>query len=124
MATPPSYKNGEWGRPNPARLNDTAALVRKGTYPETLRTWTYNGCMPCETPFIPENTFNRGKAPDVCITPQYGAGMAVVARPGRPVQRNGSPDRNTNVPGSTSSLGGGVAQVHKSGTYQRDTSKG
>lgn len=24
-----------WGRPNPPRLNDTDALVRKGTYPYT-----------------------------------------------------------------------------------------
>lgn len=24
-----------WSRPNPSRLNDTAAIVRKGTYPYT-----------------------------------------------------------------------------------------
>jgi len=115
MADAPSYTNGSWGRPDPSRLNDTAALVRKGTYPETLRTWVYDGCKPCETPMIAENTFNRGKAPDVCIGGQYGAGMGMVARPPAPKQRNGSPDRNVSVPGNESSLGGGVAEVGKSG---------
>lgn len=47
-----------WSRPNPSRLNDTEAIVRKGTYP-----WVY---VPSGTkvPDIltaqtaPENTFN------------------------------------------------------------------
>ena len=112
------YTNGSWGRPNPPRLNDTAALVRKGTYPETLRTWTYDGCPPCETPMVAENTFNRSKAPAICITPPQGAGIAIVVRPPAPVQRNGSPDRNTSVPGSSNSLAGGVAEVERSGKYR------
>lgn len=118
MSDAPSYRNGEWGRPNPARLNDTAALVRKGTYPETLKTWAYDGCKPCETPFIAENVFNRGRAPEVCISAPYGAGMAVMARPPAPKQRNGSPDRNTSVPGNGNSLAGGVGQVERSGRYR------
>jgi hypothetical protein len=110
------YTNGTWGRPNPPRLNDTAAIVRKGTYPYTLKTDQYCGQMPCETPFVAENTFNR-KSPDVCITPPQGAGMAVMARHRMNGNggRGGSPDRNTMVPGSGSSLAGGVAEVHKSG---------
>ena len=112
----PTYTNGTWGRPNPPRLNDTSALVRKGTYPETLRTWQYQGCMPCETPFVAENTFSRNKAPTLCITPPQGAGMAVIARPPAPKQRNGSPDRNTSVPGNSNSLVGGVSEVKRAGT--------
>src|SRR5215467_8640650 len=100
-----------WERPNPSRLNDTAALVRKGTYPETLRTWAYDGCKPCETPMIAENAFGRERSPELCVSGQYGAGMAVVSRPSQIKQRNGSPDRNTSVPGNGNSLGGGVAQV-------------
>ena len=62
----------KWERPNPARLNDTEAIVRKGTYP-----WTYKASgskMPnvLETPFTAENAFtfrspnkfSRATAPD------------------------------------------------------------
>jgi hypothetical protein len=110
------YENGTWGRPDPPRLNDTGALVRKGTYPYALKTDTYCGQMPCETPMIPENTFNK-KSPSVCITPPYGAGMAVISRDRNGNGgRGGSPDRNTSVPGNGNSLAGGVTEVRRSGT--------
>jgi len=91
--------------------------VRKGTYPYALKTSAYCGNMPCETPFLAENTFNKN-APDVCISPPYGAGMAVMVRHRHSNGRGGAPDRNMAVPGSSNSLEGGVNQVEKSGRYR------
>jgi len=117
MANPPSYRNGEWGRPNPSRLNDTSAIVRKGTYPYTLKTAAYCESMPCETPFIPENTFNKN-APDGCIAGPFGAGLAIGLRHRKNGGRGGAPDRDTRVPGAGNSLAGGVSQIEKSGQYK------
>jgi len=44
--------------------------------------------------------------------------MAVMARPPAPKQRNGSPDRNTSVPGNGNSLKGGIGEVERSGRYR------
>jgi|SRR5215471_4071290 len=113
------YENGTWGRPNPPRLSDTSALVRKGTYPETLKTRAYCGEAPCETPFTAENTFNK-RAPSVCITPPYGAGVVIAVRHrnGNGAQ-SGAPDRNTRVPGNSNSLAGGVTETERSGTQNK-----
>jgi len=91
--------------------------VRKGTYPETLKTSAYCGERPCETPFTAENTFNK-RAPEVCVAGPFGAGMAVGVRHRLNGGRGGAPDRNTSVPGSGNSLGGGVVQVERSGRYK------
>jgi hypothetical protein len=67
----------EWARPNPDRLNDTEAIVRKGTYPYALRLRGGVGFAPIETPYLAENTFGKnsgrfrsnGSAPDARETP-------------------------------------------------------
>jgi hypothetical protein len=104
----------KWERPNPARLNDTAAIVRKGTYPYALKTSSYCGSMPCETPFIPENTFSK-RGPDGSVCGPYGAGIMVGLRHRGNGGRGGAPDRDIMVPGAGNSLAGGVTQVEKSG---------
>jgi hypothetical protein len=103
-----------WERPNPSRLNDTSAIVRKGTYPYALKTSAYCDSTPCETPFIPENTFNK-KGPDVAVCGPYGAGLMVGMRRRGNGRRGGSPDRDVQVPGAGNSLAGGVSEVKKSG---------
>jgi len=94
--------------------------VRKGTYDYALKTRAYCGSEPLETPFIAENTFNRG-APRVEVAGPYGAGIVVGSRVNCHDglgSRAGAPDRNARVPGSSNSLEGGVNQVERSGRYR------
>jgi hypothetical protein len=104
-----------WSRPNPDRLNDTAAITRRGIRNTALETSAYCRAEPFETPWIPENAFNRRMLPAVGVSGLYGAGMVGKVRDAYPQSRNGSPDRNTAVPGNGNSLAGGVSQAHKSG---------
>lgn len=105
---------GDWERPNPARLNDTAALVRKGSYPETLETRSYCGVKPFETPWVPENAFNK-KAPMMAVAGPYGGGVVVGVRVDCPPKRGGGADRNGVVPGNRGTLSVGIEAVEKSG---------
>lgn len=92
----------QWERPNPPRLNDTSAIVRKGTYPWQLETQV--GCKSeCEMPFNAENTFARNP-PLMGVCGPYGAGGVIALRtPYR--SRNGRrADGNGTVPGMGSSL--------------------
>lgn len=106
-AAPPPM--APWERPNPPHLNDTSAIVRKGTYPWQLETRL--GCKSeCEMPFNAENTFNRN-SPTVGICGPYGAGGVVAVR--TPYKSNGGrrPDGNGSVPNGGSTLAVGVAQI-------------
>jgi len=104
-----------WERPNPARLNDTSAIVRKGTYNYTLKTSAYCNQEPFETPWVPENAFNRKSLPMMEVAGPYGAGIAVTMR--QPCNQRGgrTPDGNGTVPGNRGTLNVGVAEVEKSG---------
>jgi hypothetical protein len=106
----------KWERPNPARLNDTSAIVRKGTYNYGLKTSAYCNNEPCETPFIPENTFNRKALPMAEVCGPFGSGILVTSRTAYN-QRNGrTPDGNGTVPGNRGTLSVGVEQINKSGS--------
>ena len=104
-----------WERPDPPRMNDTAALVRQGVRSTALKTRSYCGVEPFETPWIPENAFNK-RSPRMEVAGPYGAGIAAAVRENCHTNgRGGAADRNTAVPGNGNSLAGGVAQVRKSG---------
>lgn len=95
-AAPPPM--ARWERPNPSRLNDTSAIVRKGTYPWQLNTTL--GCKSeCEMPFNAENTFARNP-PQAGMCGPYGAGLVVAMRPPSPRRNGMSPDANRTVPRS------------------------
>lgn len=106
-----------------ARLNDTAALQRKGTHPyelllrgeETVASagrWT----SPLETAWNPEHAFNgRGNpAPGLAMSPPMGCGSVVAihtpgssppgATPNGAGRSSPSPDKNRSVPGNGGSL--------------------
>jgi len=111
-AAGPAEPYPQWSRPDPPRLNDTSAIVRKGTYPYV---YAHNqcDCSPCETPYVPENTFNRRNLPMMGACGPYGAGGVITIR--TPYQsRNGrAPDGNGTVPRSSSSLAVAVAEIPK-----------
>ena len=104
-----------WERPNPPHLNSTSAIVRKGTYPETLCTSAYNNCTPLETPYVPENAFNRKALPMMAAAGPYGAGGVLVMRSGMKQNGGRTADGNSSVPGNRGSLSGGVDEVYRSG---------
>jgi hypothetical protein len=112
-----------WERPNPPRLNDTAAIQRRGTHPyelvlrgeETIASagrWT----SPLETAWNPEHAFpptrpNGGRQPpQIAASPPYGGGGVVAvhtprrsepgATPNGRGRGNPSPDKNRTVPGN------------------------
>lgn len=103
-------KDLNWHRPNPARLNDTSALVRKGTHPyelmlrgqETVANsghWT----SPLESCWNAEHAFPNGRQPPtVGASPPQGCGQVLSVH--TPYSRKGqnrmSPDRNRTVPGN------------------------
>lgn len=102
------------------RLNDTAAIVRKGlrNYELKLRGdatigmsghWT----SPLETPWNAERA-GSGRSSAMGVSPQYGGGTVIAARGPRP---NGgsspSPDKNRTVPGNGGSLSAAVDCVNK-----------
>src|SRR5215469_12836741 len=112
----------DWERPNPPRLNDTAALQRRGVRPyevllrgeETIASggrWT----SPLETAWNPEHAFPNGtRPPDVVASPPYGAGGVIAihsprrsapgATPNGVGRGSPSPDKNRTVPGRSGSL--------------------
>ena len=104
----------DWERPNPPHLNSTSAIVRKGTYPYTLKTGA--GCMDsCDMPFVPENTFNRKGLPMMGACGPYGAGGVIVMRGAKAQNGGRTADGNGTVPGNRGSLSGGIEEVHRSG---------
>lgn len=109
---PPSVSTSsatDWKRPDPPRLNDTSALVRKGTYPWQLN--TTSGCKSlCEMPFNAENTFNK-KAPTVGVCGPYGAGAVLAVRERMNGRSGRSPDGNATVPTRGSSLSVAVQEI-------------
>lgn len=116
----------EWERPNPSRLNDTSAIVRKGVHPYQLLLrgeeivgsvgrWT----SPLETPWNAENTFPNGRRPsDVGVGPNYGAGPVMVihtpkrsppgATPNGLNRSSPAPDKNRAAPGPARGNGGSL----------------
>jgi len=92
-----------WSRPDPPRLNDTSALVRKGTHPYELLLRGSKWTSPLETAWNAEHTFNgsnnRG-VPEVAISPPYGGGSVFAvktttrSRGGRTADGNGSIPRS------------------------------
>lgn len=111
-----------WERPNPPRLNDTAALVQKGTHPyelklrgeETVATagrWT----SPLETAWNPEHAFNgRGNGPPkVASGPPLGCGSVLAIQTERNGRPSPSPDKNRTVPGNGGSLAAAVNCIPK-----------
>jgi hypothetical protein len=115
MADEPTMKRAlDWERPDPARLNDTAALVRKGTYNYQLETRA--GCKSdCEYPWNAENTFNKRMLPAAGVCGPYGAGSVIAVRTPKGGNGGGGADRNTRVPGNGNSLAGGIGEVRRSG---------
>lgn len=108
-----------WERPDPPRLNDTSALVRKGIHPyelllrgqDTVATsgrWT----SPLETAWNPEHTFDKRGVSTLAGSPPQGCGTVVsIKSPAR--NRNGrSVDGNGTVP-RTGNLAGAVAECEK-----------
>lgn len=120
-----------WERPNPNRLNDTSAIVRKGVHPyelllrgeETVSSvgrWT----SPLETPWNPEHAFSNGRSPgDVAASPPQGCGSVVAihtpnrsppgATPNGRGRSSPSPDRNRTVPRNGGSLRVAVDTIPK-----------
>ena len=129
-----------WERPNPARLNDTAAIQRKGTHPyelllcgeETVASggrWT----SPLETAWNPEHAFGgsglnakngNGNAPQVGMSPPQGCGAVVAihtpqrsapgATPNGVGRSSPAPDKNRTAPGNGNSLRAAVDCIPKS----------
>jgi hypothetical protein len=107
-----------WERPNPPRLNDTAAIQRRGVHPyelvlrgeETIASggrWT----SPLETAWNPEHAFPNGRRPpQIAASPSYGAGQVLAihtprrsppgATPNGLGRGSPSPDKNRTVPGN------------------------
>jgi len=127
-----------WERPNPPRLNDTAALQRKGVHPyelllrgeETVASggrWT----SPLETAWNPEHAFGgsglnaRGGngAPQIGASPPQGCGAVVAihtprrsapgATPNGVGRASPSPDKNRTAPGNGNSLAAAVNCIPK-----------
>jgi len=129
-----------WARPNPPRLNDTAALVRQGTHPyelllrgeETIAAagrWT----SPLETAWNPEHAFAgqngavRGtgarQPADLAASPPQGCGQVMAihtpkrtapgATPNGLGRASPSPDKNRTVPGRNGSLRDAIATIPK-----------
>lgn len=99
-----------WQRSDPPRLNDTAALVRKGIHPyelkmrgqETVATsgrWT----SPLETPWNAEHTFDKRGVMNMAGSPPQGCGQVVsikmptMGRNGRSADGNGTVPRSGNL---------------------------
>jgi hypothetical protein len=104
----------DWERPNPSRLNDTQAIVRRGVRNDALETSAYCRTEPFETPWIPENAFNRKMLPAMGMSGLYGCGMVGKIREPYPQARGGGADRNGSPPGNGGSLAAGIAQIKKS----------
>jgi hypothetical protein len=85
-----------WERPDPPRLNDTSALVRKGIHPYELLLRGSKSTSPLETAWNAEHTFDKRGVPEGVISAPYGCGAVVAIRPqsrgrnGRTVDGNGS----------------------------------
>ena len=122
-----------WERPNPPRLNDTAAIQRKGVHPyevllrgeETIAAggrWT----SPLETAWNPEHAFNgrSNPAPQMGMSPPQGCGSVIAihtprstppgATPNGAGRSSPSPDKNRSVPGNGNSLRAAVDCIPKS----------
>jgi|SRR5215467_4496127 len=102
-ASPPAYP--AWERPDPPRLNDTSALVRKGVHPYELMLRGNKWTSPLETSWNPEHTFNgsnhRG-LPDLAVSPSYGAGAVIAMREPHRSRNGRTADGNGSVPRSGS----------------------
>lgn len=99
------------------RLNDTAAIVRKGlrNYELKLRGdatigmsghWT----SPLEQPWNAERA-GSGRSSAMGVSPQYGGGTVIAARSPADARSSPSPDKNRTVPGNGGSLSAAVACV-------------
>lgn len=102
------------------RLNDTAAVVRKGVHSYELQLrgdatvgmsghWT----SPLESPWNAERAGN-GRGGSMGVSPQYGGGTVIAAK--CPPHNGGSspaPDKNRTVPGNGGSLSAAVACANK-----------
>jgi hypothetical protein len=114
-AAGPADPYPRWERPDPPRLNDTSAIQRKGTY-NYVYAHNQCDCSPCETPYVPENTFNTKSLPMMGACGPYGAG-AVIAMRTRYANgsRNGGrvADGNSTVPGNRSSLATAIGEIPK-----------
>lgn len=100
-----------WSRPNPSRLNDTSALVRKGTHQYTYKARGSHMTNSLEDMCAAEFAIKGG--PDLGMSGQHGAG--VVIKTPHEHTRNGSPspDKNRTVPGNGGSLAAAIACVNK-----------
>jgi hypothetical protein len=112
-----------WSRPDPSRLNDTGAIVRKGTYNWQLKVSGDCSTSPCETPWNAENTFNVKELPMVGACGPYGAGAVVTMRQRYSNKRNGGrvADGNGTVPGNRGSLGAAVDHIPEGNGTTRHT---
>ena len=100
-----------WSRPNPSRLNDTAAIVRKGTHDYT---YLSRGCpIPnsLEDMCAAEFTFKGG--PDMGVSGPHGSGIVAKMAHSKSNGRSPSPDKNRTVPGNGGSLAAAIACVNK-----------
>jgi hypothetical protein len=94
-------KNGSWGRPDPPRLNDTSALVRKGTHPYELLQRDNKWTSPLETAWNAEHTFNgrnNSGVPEVVISPPYGAGAVLAVKTSARGRNGRAVDGNSSIP--------------------------
>lgn len=91
-----------WERPDPPRLNDTSAWVRKGIHPYELKVAAYDG-PPIETPWNPEHAFNGRGVSQIAVSGPYGCGPMVAVkapaarRSGRTADGNGTVPRTGNL---------------------------
>lgn len=123
------YRGGRsWERPNPTRLNDTAALQRKGLHPyelkmrgeETVAT-AGNWTSPLETAWNPEHAFrgsglnakNGNGAPGIGASPPQGCGQVLAIHTPERNGANPSPDKNRTVPGNGGSLRDAISCIDK-----------
>lgn len=101
-----------WSRPDPPRLNDTSALVRKGVHPYELLLRGNKWTSPLETGWNAEHTFNKRGVPEIAISPPYGAGGVVAIRPTGGGGNGRTADGNGTVP-RTGTLAGAVEECKK-----------
>ena len=100
-----------WERPNPPRLNDTAA-IRKKSHDYTYKARGSHMTNTLEDMCAAEFSFGRN-GPDLGMSGQHGAGIVIKTPHEHKRSSSPSPDKNRTVPGNGGSLAAAIACVNK-----------